>query len=120
MSMRTSITDAQIVALQTRILEFLEEHQMEAHALSDQCWLSPGVIGRYLRNGAKPSNDTIRKIARGMGTTPEDLLAPLPAPEDDGSTYAFADVDDDEPLELDLDEDALNGEEEYGDITITH
>jgi transcriptional regulator with XRE-family HTH domain len=77
MATRITITDDQLGALKRRIAIYLEDNRLTPAQLSDQCWLTNGVVSRIMRGASVPSNATIKHLARGMGYTEEALLAPL-------------------------------------------
>ena len=64
-----------------RVQQFREQHGLSQREFARRCDLSNGIIS-FIENGERPNGEpyiprfaTIRKIARGMGTTPEELIS---------------------------------------------
>lgn len=64
-----------------RVQQYREQHGLSQREFARRCDLSNGIIS-FIENGERPNGEpylprfaTIRKIARAMGTTPEDLIS---------------------------------------------
>ena len=83
MATRTTITEEQLEVLKERIGNYMMYNDMTPAQLSDQCWLSDGIVSRVFRGVSVPSDATIKHLARGMQTTKDALLAPIEREDED-------------------------------------